>query len=40
MNIGSGVDIGCDRSFYIAFNNKLHCFLKDLLKILLKVKEC
>ena len=26
VNIGRGVNVGCDRCFYIAFINKLHCF--------------
>ena len=27
VNIGPGVNISCDICFYIAFNNKLHCYL-------------
>ena len=29
VNVGRGVNISCDRGFYTAFNNKLHCLQKQ-----------
>ena len=42
MNIGRGVNIGCDRCFYIATPALMKTFLKDILKLLDIVKfwEC